>query len=213
LAVAYATWMTAALLELVRTGNGDLYRIAPITPSRFWRVLGLEFIGWAATLVVTAFLLLLMPVIQFLALLPLAAFSVAWNFATTALLPVALEAEAGFWPSFRAGIEASLANLGKWWLLMLAQLLLLGMVFFYYSSSGGNTNVSWSVNVFWIGGYEDDCRWYGKLAEVAHVATLPFAQTLLMLLFGAFAVAIKLAVIQRLQPEIQPAFSPATVAG
>ena len=34
-------------------------------------------------------------------------------------------------------------------------MLLLGLVFFYYSGGGGHTNVSWSVNVFWTGGYED----------------------------------------------------------
>jgi hypothetical protein len=140
----------------------------------------------------------------FFALVPILVFAVAWNFATAAVLPVVWESEAGFWASFRAGVAASLTNLGKWWLLLLAQMLLLGMIFFYYSSHGGNTNVSWSVNAFWTGGYEDDCRWYAKLAEAGHTLKLPFVETFLSLLFGAVVVAVKLAIVQRLQPELPP---------
>jgi hypothetical protein len=212
LAVAYATWMTAALLELERTGNGDPTKMLPTAPGRLLRVLGLEFIGWAVVMVATSVLLLLMPLMGFLALVPLAVFAVAWNYATAAILPVAMQEDGGFWRSFRAGVVASLCNLGKWWLLLLAQLLLLGLVFYYRSSSGGNTNVSWSVNVFWTGGYEDECRWYGKLAEATHTVKLPFVESLLTLLFGAFAVAIKLAIVQRLQPGTRTAMPPVAPA-
>ncbi len=201
LAVAYATWMTAAVLEWVQTGNGDPCRVLPATPRRFLRVLGLEFIGWATVMVATAVLLLLMPMMQFFALVPMAIFAVAWNFATAAVLLVGFAGQGGIWRSFRAGTAASLGNLGKWWLLLLAQMLVLGLFFFYYRSGGGQTNVSWSVNTFWTGGYEDTCRWYGKLAEAARTPTLPFVDTLLKMLFGAFAVAIKLAIAQRLPPE------------
>ena len=212
LAAGYATWMTAALLELVRNGNGDPCQGLPAVPGRFWRVLGLEFLGWAAVMIATSFLILLFPVLGFFALVPLAVFGVVWNFVTAAVLPVAFEGREGFWLSFRAGFSASLANLGKWWLLLLAQMLLLGLVFFYYSGGGGHTNVSWSVNVFWTGGYEDDCRWYGKLAEVCHSSKLPLVETLLTLLFGTLAVAIKVAIVQRLPPGSSPVMPSATPA-
>jgi hypothetical protein len=208
LGVAYATWMTGTLLEFARTGMGDPSGVLSTIPQRFWRVLGLEFIGWAMVMVVTAFMLLLMPVLGFFALVPMAVFGVGWNFSTAAVLPVALEGQRGFWRSFRAGVAASLGNLGQWWLLLLAQMLLLGLVFFYYRHQGGNTNMSWSVNVFWTGGYEADCRWYAKLAEAAHSPKLPLVGTLLALLFGAFAVAIKLAIIQRLLPKPPPDVPP-----
>jgi hypothetical protein len=213
LAMAYATWMTAAVLELVRTGNGDPCPVLPAALNRFWWVLGLEFIGWAVVMLATAAVLLLMPVMGFFALVPMLIFGVAWNFATAAVLPLAWRGEAGFWHSFRTGVSASLANLARWWLLLLVQMLLLGLVFFYYSSGGGHTNVSWSVNVFWTGGYEADCRWYGKLAEACHTSKLPFVETLLSLLFGAFAVAIKIAIVQRLQPEAPPVIPSAASAG
>jgi hypothetical protein len=80
--------------------------------------------------------------------------------------------------------------------LLLAQMLLLGMIFFYYSHSGNSTNVSWNVNTFWTGGYEDDCRWYGPLAGAYRTAKLPLVETLLGLLFGAGAVAVKVRIVQ-----------------
>jgi len=217
LAVAYATWMTAAVLDLVCRGNGDPCPVLPAALGRFWRVLGLEFIGWAAVMVATGALLLLMPVVGFVALVPMLVFAVGWNFATAAVLPVACREQSGFWDSFRAGVAVSLAHLRKWWLLLLAQMLLLGLVFFYYShwSQGGSahTNVSWTVNAFWTGGYEDECRWYGKLAEASHTAKLPFVETLLTLLFGALAVALKLAIVQRLQPKMPPVITPQAAVG
>lgn len=201
LAVGYATWMTATLLNLARTGRSDPVESLPAIRSRFWRVFGMEFIGWAVVMLATAALLLLMPVMGFAALAPLAFFGLGWNFWTAALLPVAVETQERFWPSFRAGVAASRANLWHWWLLLLAQMLLLGLLFFYYSSRSGHTNMSWSVNVFWTGGFDNDCRWYGKLAQALHAPKLPLVVTLLSLLFGAFAVAIKLVVIQGLLPS------------
>lgn len=212
LAVAYATWVTGSILELVRNGSSDPCRVLPVVPGRFLRVLGLEFMGWAAVMVAVAVMLLLMPVMGFFALVPMLVFAVAWNFATAAVLPVAWAGEGGFWDSLRAGVSVSRAHLRPWWRLLLAQMLLLGLIFFASShwsgGDGGHTNVTWSVNAFWTGGYEDDCRWYGKLAEALHTAKLPFVDTLLSLLFGAFAVAIKIAIVQRLRPEAPPVIPP-----
>ncbi len=204
LSVAYATWMTGAVLELVRTGHGDPCPVLPAALGRFWRMLGLEFIGWAVVMVATGTLILLMPVMGFFVLVPMLAFAVVWNFATAAVLPVAWHEEAGCWQSFRAGVTVSLANLSKWWLLLLAQMLLLGLVFCYYSSGGGHTNVNWSVNEFWTGGYQSECLWYGKLTAALGTSKLPFVETLLTLLFGALAVVIKIAIVQRLQPQGTP---------
>ena len=201
LGVAYATWVTGAVVELVRHGNSDPCRVLPLLPGRYWRILGVEFLGWGVMMAATSVLLLLMPVLMFIALALLLGFAVAWNFATAAVLPVAWTEEGRLWPSFRTGMAASRARLGQWWPLLLAQLLLLGMIFLNYSSSGGHTNFSWSINAFWTGGYEDDCRWYDKLAEACHRPKLPVVETLLSLLFGAFAVAIKVAIVQRLPPE------------
>jgi hypothetical protein len=155
----------------------------------------------------------LMPALGYFGLVPMFVFAVAWNLATAAVLPVAWPGEAGFWASFRSGVSASRAHLRQWWGLLLAQMLPLGLVIFYYHRSGGHGNVTGSVNAFWTGGYEDDCRWYGKLAEALHIPTLPFVKTLLSLLFGSFAVAIKIAIVQRLQPETPPVIPSEAPAG
>lgn len=202
LTVAYAAWMTAGLWEFSRTGQSDPVQSWPKVTTTFWRCFGLEFIGWAATLVVTALVLMTMPALGFVALVPLAAFALVWNVATAAVLPVGLEHPGNFWESFQAGVRVSLAEWRKWGGLLLVQLVLLGWIFFYYSSRHGNTNMSWSVNVFWTGGFEADCKWYGKLADVYKVSQLPLVDTLLTLLFGAFAVAIKLAIVQRLKKAV-----------
>ena len=47
------------------------------------------------------------------------------------------------------------------------------------------------------GGYESDCRCYGKLVDVYKTSKLPFMETLLTLLFGAMAVVVKIAIVQR----------------
>jgi len=199
LAVAYATWATAAVLELVRSDEGDPCRVLPIPMSRFCRVLGLEFIGWAVMMICVSMLILLMPVVGFFALVPMAVLAIGWNLATAAVLPVAMPGGAGFWQSFREGVSVSLANIRRWWPLLVAQMLLLGMIFIFYSNVGGNSNMSWNVNTFWTSGYEDDCRWYGKLAEVFRTAKLPLVETLLGLLFGAFGVGIKVRIVQCLK--------------
>jgi hypothetical protein len=201
--IAYATWMTAAILAFVRTGQNNPCAVWPAAVKQFWRVFGLEIIGVTVVLLGTGALLALLPVFGWLALVPMAAFAVAWNFATAAVLPVAFDEELGFWAALRAGVQVSLVNLRKWWLLLLAHMLLLGLFIFFYSrwNEGGtqHANVSWHVNVFWTGGYEDGCRWYGKLVDVYKTSKLPFVETLLGLLFGAMAVAVKIAVVQRLQ--------------
>lgn len=199
--VAYATWTTSALLNLVEAGERDPCRSLPLLAGRFLRVLGLESLGHGVVMLGTAILLMLMPVFGFFVLGLMLAFGVAWNFATAAVLPLAFERGMAFWPGFRNGIAVSLGQFRKWWPLIVAQMLLLGALFFFYRSHGGNTNVSWNVNVFWTGGYEAGCRWYGKLAEMFKTPTLPLVETYLTLLFGAFAVAIKLAILQRLKRD------------
>jgi hypothetical protein len=214
--VAYATWMTATIVAFVRAGQNNPCAAMPAAFKHFWRVFGLQFIGVFTVIVGIALLLSLMPAIGTFTLILMALFGVLWNFSTAALLPVGIESGQGFWAACRAGMRASLANLPKWWLLLLAQMLLLGMLMFFSVgwNQGGthHTNLSWNVNVFWIGGYEDECRWYGKLVEVYQTTAMPLIKTLLTLLFGAMAVGVKLAIVQRLQKEPAATVSESTSA-
>lgn len=206
-AVGYASWMTAVVLQWVRTQNHDPCKAVAPALARFGRVLLLELIGWAVSLVATALLLLLLPALGAPALVLLFLFAVGWNYATAAALPIAGWAEAGFWPACRTAVTASIARGRKWGLLLLAQLFLLGLVFYYHrawTDGGGNhENVNWSVNTFWTGGYEDECRWYGKLAEMFIVPTVPVIGTLLSLVFAVFAIGVKMAIVRRWAPPLE----------
>jgi hypothetical protein len=203
--VAYATWMTGVLIAFARTGQHDPLAVFRSSFKRFWRIFGLEFIGMIVVIVGIALMLSLMPSLGVYSLVPMAVFGVLWNYATAALLPVGFESEQGFLAAFREGVRSSFANLPKWWLLLLAHMLLLGMIMFFSVrwNQGGtqHTNLNWNVNVFWTGGYEDECRWYGKMAEVYRTTRMPLVTTLLTLLFGAMAVAVKLSIVQRMQKE------------
>ena len=216
LAVAYATWMTAAVLELVRSGNSNPCPVISSAMRRFWRVTGLAFICWFVVFVISALSLLAMPLAGSFALILMLLFAIAWNFATAAVLPVAWQTGTGFWRTFRTGMSVSLANLRKWWVLLLAQMLLLGLFTYFHlswSERNGNqttthTDVTWNVNTFWIGGYESTCRWYEKQAEIYKTSTMPFIETSLALILGMMAIAIKIAIVQRMQPEPQPVAAP-----
>ncbi|HEX5000744.1 MAG TPA: hypothetical protein VFY29_21145 [Terriglobia bacterium] len=194
LAVAYAAWMTATVVEFVCRGQVDPRNAFLPAMRRFWRFFALEFLGWGALMGATVPLLSIPSLsLGIIALLPLA---LIWNFSTAAVLPVAWEEPGGWWKSFCRGVRVSLGNLPQWWLLLLAQMLLLGLVSFYYTYSDENTSSGWNINAFWIGGYANESKWY-ELADALHRPRLPFVKTILDLMLGTVAVAVKIAIVQR----------------
>lgn len=216
LAVTYATWVTAAILNLVRTGQTDPCAVLPAALRHLPRVAGLMLLGWGGVFTLLALMGLTMPFLHWFAILLGLVAVIVWNFATAAVLPVALVTENGFWSALRAGILTSLASLRRWWGLLLAQMLLLGLFYFGYASfrsgNSSSTNWNWSVNTFWTGGYHDTCHLYAKLADTWKTQPVPLFTALLTLLLGALAVAVKLALVQRLQPEPEPGPEPPVMA-
>jgi hypothetical protein len=216
LRVAYAAWMTSLILDVVRTGRAD--PIAALAGLRrwFWRVLGLESVGWVVLLAGAAVALALAPVSLVVTVLVMAAWALFWNLATAALLPNGLDGGVNFWGALAGGIRVSWGGQRRWRLAVVAQLLLLGLATFYslsYSEArpGSSTTYSrtnWSVNPFWTGGYEDGCRWYGKLMETLEVPPVPLVVTALALVFGVLAVAVKLHVAAALAAPAAPASAP-----
>ena len=166
----------------------------------FLRVFGLEFIGWGVLFAGLACAIALAPLALPLALLFMGSGSLLWNLATAALLPVALDERLRFWEAFRFGVIASWRNVWRWWPVVVAQMLLLGWITFFAisytdskpGSSSTQSKTDFSVNGFWTGGYESDCRWHGKLMQVVEAPPLAFVSTMLTLVFGMVAVAIKL---------------------
>jgi hypothetical protein len=68
------------------------------------------------------------------------------------------------------------------------------------------TTTNWSVNGFWTGGYENECRWYDNLMEAAEAPPLPLISSLLGMLFAVLAIAVKLRIVTELHKSgfIQP---------
>lgn len=65
----------------------------------------------------------------------------------------------------------------------------------YSNSQTEHTKQSWGVNSFWIGGYNDGCKWYEDLMKVLEAKRLQFVESLLTLLFAIFAIAIKFSIV------------------
>ncbi len=208
--VVYAAWITSAIVVAARDGRCDIVAAWSGLRRWFWRVLGLEFIGGGVVFLGLGIGIALMALAPPLGVLMIGATALVWNFLTAALLVVALQTEGGFWTAFRAGVAASWANKWKWWAPLLAQLLLLGVVTVIHvkwSDAPGSfkESTNWSINAFWVGGYQEECHWYGKLMEALNqTPKVQLLSTLLALVFGGFAVAIKLHIAQALQPATPP---------
>lgn len=204
--VAYGAWTTTMILQAARQ--------EPIDPAKsfsscwrwFLRVLGLEFIGWVVLFAGLALGLALAPVSMVLAIPVIGILALIWNLATAALLLVALDKQLGFGHALRTGIRISWANKGRWWKPVVAQMLLLGWVTliavsYSESTSRGYTNHSstnWAVNAFWTGGFENECRWFGGLMKAVNAPKLAVISTILGLVYGVLAIAVKLTIAERL---------------
>jgi hypothetical protein len=62
----------------------------------------------------------------------------------------------------------------------------------------------WSVNSFWTGGYENECRWYAKVLQIYEVPALEVISTALGLVFGVLAIGVKLTIVGRIKPTVVP---------
>ena len=205
LAVIYAGWVTALVVQVARGERADLDAALPVAGRHFLRLAGVMLLGWAGVFGLLLVTGLAMRFLSWFALVLLLPALVGWNLATAAALPEAIWHEGGLLSAFGAGIRVGLANLRHWWMLLLAQMLMLGLLYFGYVSTrnGGSQSTSWnwSVNTFWIGGYTDNCQLYGKLTDTYSTRPVPFFAALLTLLFAALAIAIKIALVQRLYPH------------
>jgi hypothetical protein len=209
LAVLYAGWTTILILQAVRQDYVDPVRCFAEMPNWFWRVLGAEALGWGVLFVALAVAIAVAAIVLPLALLAIAALSVVWNLMTAALLPVVVAERKPFGESVRKGIRISWEGMSRWWLPVVAQMVLLGWMTFFsvsYTSNPRPGSIStqnktdFSVNGFWTGGYENECRWYSKLMAVVEAEPLPLAEFLLGVVFAVLAIVVKLEITARLYP-------------
>ncbi|MEO2013319.1 MAG: hypothetical protein ABGZ53_03010 [Fuerstiella sp.] len=144
-------------------------------------------------------------------LLAMGGIGIVWNLCTVALLPVAISSRLHWLQAIRKGIMLSWALKARWWKQLRAHLVLLGLVVFlrvHFTTTVAlpnanvthqtKTNVNCQVNAFWVGGYENRCRWNTKYAAALETKQVPIITKVLSLLFLVMAVAMKLTVIREL---------------
>jgi hypothetical protein len=203
--VAYAAWVTTLILDEVRHDRANPVEALNGLRCWFFRVWGLECIGWGVLFLGLACAVALGPGALPLAVVGIVVGSVLWNLATAALLPVALDARLSFGEALRHGIQVSWRAKGRWWRSILAQMMLLGLFTFVSVSYAGHSKTNWSANGFWTGGYENECRWYGKLMEALEVPKVAVISTALGFVFGVLAIAVKLRIVEDLEPPVTEA--------
>lgn len=221
---AFAAWETDLLWRACQ-GDGTL-RLAPWQSVRnhFLRSLAVLSLG-VGVLLISLIPILAIGGVLFVLVIPLMGMlSISWNLATAALLPATLFRHAPLWESLKFGLRFSWRHKGRWWRGMLVQLMLLGLFVLirvqyansttdYGPSTRGTSintvsSVKWQVNAFWIGGYENGCRWYTKYAEALDVPLVPLVSQVLGMLFLVVAVTVKLTVIKVLVEDAEFSLSP-----
>jgi hypothetical protein len=207
LAVLYAGWATTLILQAVDRDRVDLLAGLATLPRWLPRTFAVLAVGTGSVLVLLGVGLALAAVAMPLAFLFLGSCSLVMNLLTAAWLPATLRSRGTFFAALGEGLEVSVRGVGRWWGVVLLQMLLMGWVTFLHfsytsysaNSSTSHSKTNWSVNAFWTGGYEEGCRWYGEAMKLADSATLPPLVTLLGLMFGVVAVAVKLTVTLRME--------------
>ena len=204
----YGSWTTVMIVDAARGREGSPVATFRTALGWFPRVLGLEFICWSFLMVSTVLVLPLAASAMPLALAIITLIGLGTNFATAALLPVAVTETGGFFAALGAGVGASRAGWRRWWKPLVMQLLLLGFITFIavsYSHVGGHSSkTNWGVNAFWIGGYENESRWYGKYIEARETPAVDWIVAVLALAFGVLAIAVKLHIAQALESPDAP---------
>jgi hypothetical protein len=218
--VLYAAWVTKQVLNVALLGNGDL--LAGIWGMRWiGHVFLVLLIGWSVLFAGMAVAMLFATASVFFAAMLLGGFTLIWNLLTAGMLPAVFDPRRGFPAALTGAFQASLAGLGRWWYVVFAQLLLLGFATLVHVSftktttqqRGGMTQTNtehvsrtnWGVNGFWVGGYENDSRWHTAVMGAADAPRLAPVSTLLALLYGVLAIAVKLKIARGLYPAGLPA--------
>jgi len=168
LEVAYAAWVTRALLDQRDSGVVDL--------SHALRTWGRDIVRAALFMLVGQVVLLLGAGLIITAgvgvMYVLLVWGLVWNGLSVAFLPMALQAPT-VGAGFRSAFSASRSK-GLWGIVLLQQVLIGFVVYFSVSdvtvTRDGNTTHTnrWTrsgtyTTAVWTGGYESDFRWHDKL--------------------------------------------------
>ena len=203
LAAFFAAWITRLALSAVYHKQANALSALRDLPRNFLRLLPLITVGWGlAQLGASLCTRLLFDISPLLTAIAGGIGAVCWNLVTSALLPTATNPKLGYLQAITTGLEISVHGLGRWLLPLLVQMALLGLVTGVYVTHPHTlpSQTQWHVNVFWTGGYESMDRWYTDISQAAGAPIVSLFQTVLILLFGIFAIGIKLIIVERMNP-------------
>ena len=216
LAVLYAGWTTVLIVQATGRDHVDPLHAIQTAPHWFWRIAGAEVFGWVVLFAVLAVVITVGVVVLPLALIVIAIFSLVWNLATAALLLVMVSTRTPFGATLREGMRVSWDGKSRWWPAVVAQMVLLGWITFFFVSYTSNprpgsfstqNKSDFSVNAFWTGGYEDECRWHTKLMAAVDAKPLPLVEFLLGVVYAVLAIAVKLQIAAGIYQQPPPAES------
>jgi hypothetical protein len=216
---AYAAWQTDLIIRTLPSSGPISPGPWPSIRRGFGPVVAVLALGTVVLLVGLAFCLALTAASLSLGMFAMGLFSLAWNLATTALLPIVLIQDGPIRNRIVAGLRKSWRLKARLWRPLLTLLVLMGLVTFSYSytrvtipAAGGVTHTTessnWSLQVhcFWVGGYENECYWYSDAMANSKAPPVPVLTWWLGLQFLVLAVAMKWTVIQEVLNE-QPSSS------
>lgn len=188
-------WTSRAILRLAAGDDADTALTLGLTDvrDRFWRGLSALAIGHGVNLLLLAGLALVAagaPRAMMVAMVFGAFLTIAWNLASATLLLAVLHSDEPFGRALASAITAARRHFRAFALPVLAQLVLLGAVVM--------VGTSYSVQFFWVGGYEYDSNWLDAVIELHRDRRSPLFATLLLCASLWLAVAIKLRIAHAL---------------
>ncbi len=206
-AVCYAVWQTSLVITCVGRDECNPWNEFGRIFNFFFRVFVTLARGWLVLFVLFLPRMLFEGKMMIVFIIFLAIASLVWNLITYAVLPVALlNNNLDFMKAFRLGIKISVENLKSLWLPVLTYMLLLGFVVFLYVSYTTSTNGSvhtykntvTNVNAFWIGGYENQCKWYSDHQKALKSNKIAIISDMLGAIFLVLSVCLKITIVSRL---------------
>jgi hypothetical protein len=203
LATLFAAWITLLVVSATHRKQADALSAIRDLPMGALRLFPVILVGWGVAQLLLPWSYRLLFDIEPLAA-PIAAglALVCWNLMTAALLPLALNPNLPYLKAVASGFEMGLVGLLRWLLPLLAQMALLGLVTWVTVSRSSlpPSDPSWHIHVLWTGGYESVNHWVVDITQAMGAPIPPLFQTAFALLFGAFAIGIKLILVERMNP-------------
>lgn len=215
--VLFAGWMTQLVLDVVLLDRSNLVAGFRNWRRTFLRTLVVVLLGWGLLFLVLGSMLTTLARAIPLLLVLMGVLAFVWNFCTVAVLPVVVHRRDSLWNGIRAGVRISVAYAKRWMWVLLAQLFVLGVLVYWSvtttSALSFKSNAKFSVQVFWIGAYENSSRWYTEMMQVAEAAPVEFLSTLLLIVLTVVAIAVKLEIVSVLfqSGELDDGASPTEV--